>query len=576
MGRNDQRAKARSGATKGICLLVAVLLIAPVAAGDWTTYAHDEQNTGHAADEAAPTANVTEAWRLEVTDEDSQHTFLQYSSAAVADGVVYFGDDDGEFYALDAETGEQQWVFDGPWGVQSTATISGDELYYGDTDGNMFTRDLATGAESWKVDFGTSTAADMVYSPTLVDGTLYFGNHNERLLAIDAQDGSTEWIFGLDERQVKEAPAYHNGTVFMGGDGGAGPDGVVYAVDAQTGQAEWEHTTEGSGIVTQPVVAHDRVYVGTARFDTNVIALDASDGSVAWETEIDQGPHSRGGLAVAGCTVYVTEDGGQVYALDASDGSERWSTLLANEIFTAPTVANGAIYVGDKSGQFHALRADNGVRLWSESLDGEIRTQPTVADGHVYVAGHEYMYAFTGDTSSIAVDHGDCPDPVDDDHDLVAAFTFLNTTEQEREIASVPVGTEVGFDASISRTGQGTIDTYRFDADGDGTWEADQANPVHRHTYTQPGTVTVRLQITDNHGHTAWENRTLEVTESDGDGVPSSEDPSNPGQKSDDPDGSGSDGDASQDGSGQQAPAPGAFGAIAAAAAASLVALRRS
>lgn len=573
MGRTNKRAGAGSGAAKGIGLLVTVLLIAPVAAGAWTTYAHDEQNTGHAPDEAAPTGNVTEAWRFDVIDEDSQHTFLQYSSAAVADGVVYFGDDDGEFYALDAETGERQWVFDGPWGVQSTATISGDELYYGDTDGNMFARDVATGAESWKVDFGTSTAADMVYSPTLVDGTLYFGNHNDRLLAIDAEDGSTEWIFGIGDRRVAEAPAYHDGTVFVGGDGGAGPDGAVYAVDAQTGQAEWEHTTEGSGIVTQPVVAHDRVYVGASRFDTSVIALNASDGSLAWETETDQGPHARGGLAVAGCTVYVTEDGGQLYALDASDGSERWSTLLANEIFTAPAVANGAVYVGDKSGQFHALRADNGVRLWSESLDGEIRTQPTVADGHVYVAGHEHMYAFTGDTDPIEVDHGPCSEPGEDPHAFDARFTLENVTGLDLPTVSVYTGAEFTVDASASSTGEGEIEEYRFDVDGDGSFEAEQPDPVYAHTFHEPGNETIRLEVTDSHGHTAYENRTIAVLPADADSANgmADEDGATDGESGvDEEDGE------ETDGTSQDAPAPGAIAAALAIAAASLVAVRRT
>jgi len=42
------------------------------------------------------------------------------SSPAVVDGVVYFGSNDGKFYALDANTGHELWEFFTPYVINSS------------------------------------------------------------------------------------------------------------------------------------------------------------------------------------------------------------------------------------------------------------------------------------------------------------------------------------------------------------------------------------------------------------------------------------------------------------------------
>ena len=68
--------------------------------GSWDSYFY-----------ALDAASGKEKWRFK-TGED-HNTYNQVgiqSSAAVMDGVVYFGCRDSNFYALDARTGEKKWA----------------------------------------------------------------------------------------------------------------------------------------------------------------------------------------------------------------------------------------------------------------------------------------------------------------------------------------------------------------------------------------------------------------------------------------------------------------------------------
>ena len=75
----------------------------------------------------------------------------------------------------------------------------------------------------------------------------------------------------------------------------------------------------------------------------------------------------------------------------------------------------------------------------------------------------------------------------------------------------LPAGGLVAFDASGSTDPDGAIASYRWDLDGDGTFEADTgAEPKAVATYPLPGTVTVRLRVTDDRGAEA--ESVLDVT----------------------------------------------------------------
>jgi plastocyanin len=73
-------------------------------------------------------------------------------------------------------------------------------------------------------------------------------------------------------------------------------------------------------------------------------------------------------------------------------------------------------------------------------------------------------------------------------------------------------GTPLTLDASASSDPDGPIAHFLWDLDGDGTFETDTgATPRVTHTFSAPGTVTVRLRVVDGSGATADTSHTITI-----------------------------------------------------------------
>ena len=59
------------------------------------------------------------------------------SSPAVSGGIVYFGSEDGNLYAVDIKTGQEKWKFQTEGMVFSSPAVSGGMVYLGSDDGNL-------------------------------------------------------------------------------------------------------------------------------------------------------------------------------------------------------------------------------------------------------------------------------------------------------------------------------------------------------------------------------------------------------------------------------------------------------
>jgi PQQ-dependent dehydrogenase (methanol/ethanol family) len=154
------------------------------------------------------------------------------------------------------------------------------------TDTISYAIDAATCAEKWKRVRHSPTPSGLAVNRGIayLDGRLYRGTSDARVLAMDPADGHTIWEHEIDMKgsgvTIPMAPIAANGLVFVGNAGGdqVGVTGHVYALDARDGHAVWRFdVVPASGPARATWPNADRVPVSGGAFWTS-FTLDARNG----------------------------------------------------------------------------------------------------------------------------------------------------------------------------------------------------------------------------------------------------------------------------------------------------------
>ncbi|MCY4517174.1 MAG: PQQ-binding-like beta-propeller repeat protein [Acidimicrobiaceae bacterium] len=239
----------------------------------------------------------------------SQTNFFGYQRLAVSEDAVY-GTTWLDIRALDKDSGQLRWVFDGNarergLRVADGIVIASGTLYELDENpgGSLYAIDAATGDLMWRR--GLSAQSIVLRNDTVYAGTgespLLANDHPGPVRALDIATGEDRWRSETCGRPF------------------AGPDGVLYVVngwrfsalnehtgerlwsydlspaptpmqpgdEAQATPSEWELLVAGShssAWLTAPVWKSDEVHLGSA--DGRVFALDALTGELRWQSDV--------------------------------------------------------------------------------------------------------------------------------------------------------------------------------------------------------------------------------------------------------------------------------------------------
>jgi outer membrane protein assembly factor BamB len=310
----------------------------------------------------------------------------------IAYGRLYFSNNSGVLFAVNARTGKRAWRFRSGRCVAASPAASGRLVYQAfmnrppcnaegdDLDGEIIAFYAGSGKVRWRRKIGPSET-----SPLVVDGRLYVGDWRGRVYALKANTGNVLWTYETGD-EVKGALAYSGDRVFVGS-----YDHHVYALDARTGKRIWdagaqERLGPRGTFYSTPAVAYGRVYVGST--DGKVYSFGAESGEVRWSH--DTGDFVYSSPAVWRRRVYVGSYSGEFYAFDAATGDVEWSFRANGPISGSPTVMNGVVYFATLEERTYALDARTGEQLWTYP-DGKYT--PVVADRErVYLVGYARVY----------------------------------------------------------------------------------------------------------------------------------------------------------------------------------------
>ena len=250
----------------------------------------------------------TICWDVELEDAGQIYgspTFIGHSMI-VGTGGRYL-------YSIDLDTGNVRWKKRVGKILNSCAT-NGKKLYFANEQGRFFCIDASTGDDLWHFQ---SPVLAFGCTPLLYNNVVYFGteiantNRNRSfknrpaIRACNADTGELIWEHHLPN-SFSEGFATDGRYLFLGGGSSLG----VRAIDLESGDLAWKQDKLG-WTPCSPIAAESYLYVGGG--DGSLHCMDKKTGDVLWEFKT--GGVIRATPVVYGTWVYVQSEDGYMYGL---------------------------------------------------------------------------------------------------------------------------------------------------------------------------------------------------------------------------------------------------------------------
>jgi len=399
-----------------------------VESGDWSQHQNDPQNTGYNPSSKRVVDPVTK-WTFDTNEKIQTSPVVANGTAFVASGR--------NIYALDAETGDRRWQFDGAIGPgDASSDIIGPAvadgtvfIAFGDT---LWALDAETGVIEWRNDLDIKNVFDDPQSAmTVANGyvVIPYRNGEGALVGANASTGEREWVFNSELgtiSAVENPPAIQGDRVIGAGTpataeagGGKGKIEIpiplasaVVALDVDEGTTIAGSAEVGSANAAPTVVDENRSLISTGAGVT-VELLDRGEAtrqnvfgtstpvlsSPAVDPETEDGP-----IILFGTGEMVAAPGDRrFYAYELSepdDGGRQvtvrplsWNRKTPGVVSGDPAVTDGTVYYGTEdwpdSGFVVARNTADGTLRWNYTVDAPIEGPTAVVDGTIYVGDND-------------------------------------------------------------------------------------------------------------------------------------------------------------------------------------------
>ncbi len=261
------------------------------------------------------------------------------STAAIADGKVFFGAGDDGFYCLALEpTADGQprvlWHLDGAKfpDCESSPAVSEGVVYFGLGDGGLAicAVDAMTGTQRWRIE----TPYPVFAPPTVAEGKLYFatGNGNYVQSAADLLDMKLQVLKdgGASEQELNKAVERLQ------------PAGEVWCIDLATQRVDWKFAADDA-ILGDVVRGEDSLYFGSR--DGHLYCVSLS-GQLLRKRDLHDPLVCSPALGRK--HIYAATTSGRLFGLDSTSLKPVWDALLGHgeNFVSSPVIAHGHVYIG--------------------------------------------------------------------------------------------------------------------------------------------------------------------------------------------------------------------------------------
>ena len=304
------------------------------------------------------------------------------TSAAVSNGIVYFGTGKGNIYAVNATTGLQKWAATTGAAVSSSPALSlgSNMILVGSNDHYLYALNATSGVRLWRY----LTAAPIWSSPAIADGRAFFGSDDYNVYALGVVAPSLQATVFPSTTSLK--PGQVSTLTITVTNGSAPQAGVTLSL-----------TSSAGGGFTQPVMGSPGLYYSnftaplvssTVSTLIQVVASETGFLSGSAQTSITLTPFppltvaaapsptsitpggeivlmirvTNGTSPVTGATIFLSSSGGGSFSSPSDGGNGNYTAIYTTPLqASSPIVIIQASKPGFSSGQNTVTVTVNGI-----------------------------------------------------------------------------------------------------------------------------------------------------------------------------------------------------------------------
>ncbi|NWG46631.1 MAG: PQQ-binding-like beta-propeller repeat protein [Alphaproteobacteria bacterium] len=354
----------------------------------------------HAMRHIALGDTLSRVWRANAGAGSTRRTRIM-APPIIAGGRVYVLDAESTVRAFSSETGDRLWEVElTPEDERAAAGFGGGiafmdgRLYAVTGFGTALAIDAETGAIAWTKTLGTPFRT----APTAVGGRVFATSYDNRLVGLDAADGTLIWSYrGIEEPAgvlASSSPAVSGEIVIA-----PFSSGELTALRADNGRMAWTDSLTRTGRLTamsalndiagSPVISAGRVYA--VSHSGRLISVDLRIGERVWTRNIA----SVETPWVAGDFLYIVTLDAQLVCLSARDGRVRWITQLPRWededdeedaiAWSGPVLAGGRLWLTSSDERLVAASPNDGGILSEIELSAPSYIRPAVANDTLFL-----------------------------------------------------------------------------------------------------------------------------------------------------------------------------------------------
>ncbi|RDC52864.1 outer membrane protein assembly factor BamB [Acinetobacter sp. RIT592] len=268
------------------------------------------------------------------------------SGVEAAEGLVVVGNQKGQLFALDQQTGEQKWTAQLTGALLAPSLIHAGRVISVSNDGTVYAHEIATGAQVWTYNLpNVQFSLRGMAAPVALDArNVLIASSNAYIYALDA-------LSGVPKLQRRVA--------------------------VSDGRSDIQRLVDIDG---EPVVAGQ--FVVTTSYQGQVTVLDLASQQVVWSEEASSIQRPE----VVGNGVFVAQTDGKIKAFEITSGQPLWENdQLLNRKLSNPVMLGTDLVVGDLDGVLHLIDPRTGQITGRSKTSGEVRSLHVI-DNQLYVS----------------------------------------------------------------------------------------------------------------------------------------------------------------------------------------------